>query len=73
VNIAEDLWPICAVCNRRVEDFRHLTNVFEDQHRRIMNSFVASCHGAIQQEAYVAGQAPALRFGPAFSAVSFLV
>jgi hypothetical protein len=49
MDIPRENWPICAVCNKPVEDFQHLTHVFEDEHGRIINSFVAFCHGDRQQ------------------------
>jgi len=72
MNIPKENWPICAICNKPVEEFQHLPHVFEDQHRRKINAFVAFCHGDRQQAIYVAGQAPPLKFGPAFSGRSFL-
>jgi hypothetical protein len=68
-------WPLCAVCQKPVDNFKHYDNVVEDHQRgRSLNSFLAFCHGEQHVEAYVAGQAPALPFGPAFSQdKSFLI
>jgi hypothetical protein len=72
MDIPRENWPICAVCNKPVEDFQHLTHVFEDEHGRIINSFVAFCHGDRQQAIYIAGQTPHRKFGLAFRGISFL-
>jgi hypothetical protein len=72
MDIPKENWPICAICHKPVEDFKHLTDVFEDKQGRKINSFVAFCHGDRQQAIYVAGQAPPLKFGSAFGGMSFL-
>jgi hypothetical protein len=58
--------------HKPMEDFKQFTDVFEDKQGRKINSFVAFCHGDRQQAIYVAGQAPPLKFGPAFGGKSFL-
>jgi hypothetical protein len=60
MNIPKESWPICTICNKMVEDFQHLPHLFEDKHGRLINSFVAFCHGDRQQATYVAVQAPPL-------------
>jgi hypothetical protein len=72
MNIPKENWPVCAICHKPVEDFKHFTDVFEDKQGRKINSLVAFCHGDRQQAVYVAGQAPPLKFGPAFGGKSFL-
>jgi hypothetical protein len=72
MNIPKENWPVCAICHKPVEDFKHFTKVFADQQGRKINSFVAFCHGDRQQAIYLAGQAPSLKFGSAFGGNSFL-
>ncbi len=72
MNIPKENWPVCAICQKPVEDFKHFTEVFKDQQGRKISSFVAFCHGDRQQAIYVAGQAPPLKFASAFGGKSFL-
>jgi hypothetical protein len=72
MNIPKENWPVCNLCNKPVEDFQHLTHLFEDKQGRLINSFVAFCHGDRQQAIYVATEDLPLNFGPAFSDKSFL-
>jgi hypothetical protein len=75
MRVRKKYWPICAVCQKPVDNFKHFENVVEDHQRgRSINSFLAFCHGEQHVEAYVAGQAPPFPFGPAFSRdESFLI
>ena len=63
---------MCTLCSEPLENFEHLTHIFEDKQGRLINSYVAFCHGDRQQAIYVATEDLPLKFGPAFSGKSFL-
>jgi hypothetical protein len=67
----EGRWPVCKICNKRVDALWLILDLFEAPEGSKINIVSAYCHGRVHSEVYDPNRKPD-KFGIAFGELSMI-